>query len=112
MIFKYKVDFNQEHINGLGSDKKSSENYTNYIKNWYQNVVQLTCDEYEVTMNGDNVLPIVGCIQGRDFSPYFYRFKVMNEQHLKQPTIHKVLLALQQDNIVLVTSLITKELVC
>ncbi|VXB84684.1 conserved hypothetical protein [Flavobacterium sp. 9AF] len=42
-----------------------------YIKNWYQNVTKLACDAYEVTMNGDNVLPIVGCIQGKDFSPYF-----------------------------------------
>lgn len=25
----------------------------------------------EVTMNDDNVLPIVGCIKGIDFSPYF-----------------------------------------
>lgn len=40
-------------------------------KNWHQKVSQLTCNEYEVTMNGDNVLPIVGCIQGIDFSPYF-----------------------------------------
>lgn len=42
-----------------------------YQKTWYQKVSQLTCQEYEVTMNGDNVLPIVGCIQGIDFSPYF-----------------------------------------
>lgn len=26
---------------------------------------------YQVTMNGDNVLPVVGCVQGVDFSPYF-----------------------------------------
>ena len=42
-----------------------------YQKSWYQKVSQLTCDEYEVTMNGDNVLPVAGCIQGIDFSPYF-----------------------------------------
>lgn len=42
-----------------------------YQKNWHQKISQLTCNEYEVTMNGDNVLPIVGCIQGIDFSPYF-----------------------------------------
>ncbi|MCS3529570.1 hypothetical protein [Chryseobacterium sp. JUb7] len=40
-------------------------------KSWYSKILQLTCNEYEVTMNGDNVLPIVGCIQGIDFSPYF-----------------------------------------
>lgn len=40
-------------------------------KSWHQKVSQLTCSEYEVTMNGDNVVPIVGCIQGVDFSPYF-----------------------------------------
>lgn len=40
-------------------------------KRWYQKVSQLTCKEYEITMNGDNVLPIPGCIQGIDFSPYF-----------------------------------------
>jgi hypothetical protein len=45
--------------------------HSDYIKNWYQNVVKLACDEYEVTMNGDNVLPVVGCVQGKDFSPYF-----------------------------------------
>lgn len=44
---------------------------TEYQKTWHQKVSQLTCNEYEVTMNGDNVLPIVGCIQGIDFSPYF-----------------------------------------
>jgi hypothetical protein len=42
-----------------------------YQKSWYQKISQLTCDEYEVTMNGDNVLPIPGCIQGIEFSPYF-----------------------------------------
>jgi hypothetical protein len=42
-----------------------------YQKTWHQKVSQLTCNEYEVTMNGDNVLPIVGCIPGIDFSPYF-----------------------------------------
>ncbi|WP_153394475.1 tunnelling fold family protein [Chryseobacterium vaccae] len=42
-----------------------------YQKSWYQKVSQLTCDHYEVTMNGDNVLPIAGCIQGIEFSPYF-----------------------------------------
>lgn len=40
-------------------------------KSWYQKISQLTCNEYEVTMNGDNVLPMVGCFQGIDFSPYF-----------------------------------------
>lgn len=44
---------------------------TAHQKSWHQKVSQLTCNEYEVTMNGDNVLPIVGCIQGIDFSPYF-----------------------------------------
>lgn len=44
---------------------------TVHQKSWHQKVSQLTCNEYEVTMNGDNVLPIVGCIQGIDFSPYF-----------------------------------------
>ncbi len=42
-----------------------------YQKSWYQKVSQLGCDEYEVTMNGDNVLPVPGCVQGIDFSPYF-----------------------------------------
>ncbi len=42
-----------------------------YQKTWHQKVSQLACQEYEVTMNGDNVLPIVGCVQGIDFSPYF-----------------------------------------
>lgn len=42
-----------------------------YQKTWHPKVSQLSCNEYDVTMNGDNVLPIVGCIQGIDFSPYF-----------------------------------------
>jgi hypothetical protein len=42
-----------------------------YQKIWHQKISQLTCNEYEVTMNGDNVLPVVGGIQGIDFSPYF-----------------------------------------
>jgi hypothetical protein len=42
-----------------------------FQKTWHQKISQLTCGEYEVTMNGDNVLPIIGCIQGIDFSPYF-----------------------------------------
>ncbi|WP_294237455.1 hypothetical protein [uncultured Chryseobacterium sp.] len=42
-----------------------------YQKSWHQKISQLTCTLYEVTMNGDNVLPIIGCIQGIDFSPYF-----------------------------------------
>jgi hypothetical protein len=42
-----------------------------YQKIWHPKVSQLSCNEYDVTMNGDNVLPIVGCIQGIDFSPYF-----------------------------------------
>jgi hypothetical protein len=42
-----------------------------YQKSWYQKVSQLGCDEYEVTMNGDNVLPVPGSVQGIDFSPYF-----------------------------------------
>ncbi|KAA2220340.1 tunnelling fold family protein [Chryseobacterium sediminis] len=49
----------------LGDIKKE------YQKNWHQKVSQLTCDEYEVTMNADNVLPVPGAIQGIDFSPYF-----------------------------------------
>ena len=42
-----------------------------YQKSWYQKVSQLTCDEYEVTINGDNMIPIPGGIQGIDYSPYF-----------------------------------------
>lgn len=42
-----------------------------YQKSWYQKVSQLGCDVYDVTMNGDNVLPVLGCVQGIDFSPYF-----------------------------------------
>jgi hypothetical protein len=42
-----------------------------YQKNWYHKVSELNCNEYEVTMNGDNVLPVPGCMQGIDFSPYF-----------------------------------------
>ncbi|MFB9098197.1 MULTISPECIES: hypothetical protein [Flavobacterium] len=45
--------------------------HSDYMKNWHQNVAKLSCEAYDVTMNGDNVLPIVGCIQGKDFSPYF-----------------------------------------
>lgn len=36
----------------------------------------------------------------------------MKDQNLKQPTVHEVLLALKQDNIVLATSLIKRELDC
>ena len=56
---------------GLHCLIKLQDIHSDYIKNWYQNVVKLACNEYEVTMNGDNVLPVVGCIQGKDFSPYF-----------------------------------------
>lgn len=45
--------------------------HKDYQKSWHQKISQLTCSEYEVTMNGDNVLPVPGCIQGIDFSPYF-----------------------------------------
>jgi hypothetical protein len=56
---------------GLHCLIKLQDIHKNYNKNWYQNVVKLAFNEYDVTMNGDNVLPIVGCIQGKDFSPYF-----------------------------------------
>jgi hypothetical protein len=56
---------------GLHCLIKLKDIHENYNKSWYQDIVKLTCDEYDITMNGDNVLPVVGCIQGKDFSPYF-----------------------------------------
>jgi hypothetical protein len=37
---------------------------------WYQQVSALKADGIEITMNGDNVMPLVGCIQG-GFVPHF-----------------------------------------
>ncbi|NJM80761.1 MAG: hypothetical protein HC854_16215 [Flavobacterium sp.] len=39
-------------------------------------------------------------------------FKKYNEQHLKQPKVHEVLLALKQDKIPLATALIFDALDC
>lgn len=44
---------------------------TKFAKSWYMNVSKMSCEAYQVTMNGDNVLPVVGCVQGVKFSPYF-----------------------------------------
>ncbi|MGH1516009.1 hypothetical protein [Chryseobacterium sp. JK1] len=56
---------------GLHCLIKTDDIKKEYHKNWYQNVSQLTCEDYEVTMNSDNVLPVPGGIQGISFSPYF-----------------------------------------
>jgi len=42
-----------------------------YQKNWHRNISQMNCAFYTVTMNSDNIIPIPGCVQGKDFSPYF-----------------------------------------
>lgn len=56
---------------GLHCLIKLEQIHTEYAKSWYQNIAKLTCEAYQVTMNGDNVLPVVGCVQGIDFSPCF-----------------------------------------
>jgi hypothetical protein len=35
-----------------------------YNKSWYQNISKIKSDYYEITMNGDNLIPVVGCFQG------------------------------------------------
>jgi hypothetical protein len=45
--------------------------HVKYQKSWYQNISKMACDLYDVTMNADNIIPIPGCVQGIDFSPYF-----------------------------------------
>jgi hypothetical protein len=37
---------------------------------WYQQVLSLKTDGIDITMNGDNVIPLVGCTQG-GFVPRF-----------------------------------------
>jgi len=42
-----------------------------YSKSWYNKISKMGCEEYDVTMNSDNLIPIPGCVQGNDFTPYF-----------------------------------------
>lgn len=48
-----------------------------YEKNWYKNIFNLKCDKFDVTMNSDNIVPIIGCVQGIDFSPNFYNLELI-----------------------------------
>ena len=40
----------------------------NLPENWYPKIKNLTCEEFDIMMNGDGLTPIPGCRQG-DFSP-------------------------------------------
>lgn len=44
-----------------------------YKKSWYNNIRSMSCENYEVTMNGDNMIPIPGCVQS-DFIPKFIAY--------------------------------------
>lgn len=37
---------------------------------WYQQVLSLKTDDIDITMNGDNIIPLAGCTQG-GFVPHF-----------------------------------------
>lgn len=45
-----------------------------YLKSWYQNILKMKCEKYDITMNSDNIIPVVGCVQGSS-SPYFLDIK-------------------------------------
>jgi len=40
-----------------------------FKKSWYNNFSQLKDDRFTITMNGDNMIPMPGCVQS-DFTPY------------------------------------------
>jgi hypothetical protein len=40
------------------------------VSKWYQQVLSLKTDGIDITMNGDNVIPLAGCTQG-GFVPHF-----------------------------------------
>lgn len=42
-----------------------------YVKNWYQNISSMGNPLYSITMNKDNLLPLIGTNQG-GFTPHFY----------------------------------------
>ncbi len=43
---------------------KVDEIKAEYNKIWYQNISKIKSDYYNITLNGDNLIPVVGCFQG------------------------------------------------
>lgn len=48
-----------------------------YKKSWYNKISNMSCENYEVTMNGDNMMPIPGCVQS-DFVPKFVTYPLID----------------------------------
>lgn len=42
-----------------------------FKKNWYQSVQKLPDHRFDIMMNGDGMIPVIGCTQGGQI-PYFY----------------------------------------
>lgn len=50
-----------------------------YKKKWFNNFSQLKNDNFTITMNGDNMTPVAGCVQS-DFIPRIYSIIKDNEK--------------------------------